>query len=314
MRVLITGGTGLIGRQTAIALHARGHDVRVLSRRPRPDVPLLRGVPIEFVQGDVRDPRRLGAAFAGCDAAVLSHQFSNFPVEDPRREETFDAVDRRGTVHCVQSAQAAGVRRLVYVSGSALSAPNPEHPGIRAKRAAEQAVLDSGISALVLRVNVVYAADDPRFSRYARLVRAIPFAPIPGDGRSRCAPIPVEDVASAISAAVERAEVTGVISVCGAQEVNWCTFLLHLSRAATGAPRLAVHIPRWLLWLAGLLGERFPRPLFSRDAAVFIADFEQACSPPNCDVALGVHLTPLEIGLKRAFGSAPPALAGWRQV
>lgn len=302
MRVLVTGGTGLIGRHAVARLQARGHAVRVLSRRACPDVPLLRGLPVEFVQGDVRDPTTLDAACAGCDAVVLSHQFPRFPVENQRRNETFDAVDRQGTTHCVQAAQANGVRRLVYVSGSALSAPNPDHPGIRAKRAAEQAVLSSGISAVSLRVNVVYAADDPRFARYARWAQRLPFVVVLGDGRNRCAPIAVEDVAEAIASAVERPEVTGVLSVCGPQEVSWRQFLQRVGEAAAGAPRCAVHIPRWALWLAGALGERLPRPLFSRDAVVFITDFEQACPPPGVEAALGVQVTPLEVGLRRAFG------------
>jgi nucleoside-diphosphate-sugar epimerase len=311
MRVLITGGTGLIGRHAARALAARGHAVRVLSRRAAPHVSLLRDAPVAYHQGDVRLPDSLPAAFEGCDAVVLSHQFQNFPVENPRRAETFDAVDRLGTLHCVRAAQAAGVRRLVYVSGIALNNPNPPHPGIRAKLSAEQAVLESGISSVALRVNVVYASDDKYFSRLARAARWSPLLPILGRGQARCAPVHVDDVARAIALAVERPEVTGLVNVCGPDEVTWRAFMLAVAQAA--APRrrwIVLPIPQPLLMLAGAIGERLPTPLFSRDAVTFITQFDQSCrTGRGCEEAFGFRPQPLAVGLRAAFQRQSPGSA-----
>lgn len=302
-RILITGGTGLIGRHAAKLLCARGHAVRILSRRARPDVPLLRELPIEYAQGDVRDLASLAAAFAGCDAAVLSHQFQNFPVENPRRNETFDAVDRAGTQHCVAAAQQAGLRRLVYVSGIALGNPNPPHPGVRAKLAAERAVFASGIPAVSLRVNVVYAADDKYFPRLARAARWSPVVPIPGPGDSRCAPVHVDDVARAIAEAVERTAIQGIVNVCGPDEVTWKALLLAVAQATTGGRHhIPIHIPQSLLFLAGRIGERLPTPPLSRDAVVFATQFDQSCRDGiGCAEAFGFHPIGLREGLKQAF-------------
>jgi uncharacterized protein YbjT (DUF2867 family) len=311
MRVLITGGSGLIGRHAARLLCARGHEVRILSRRAAPDVPLLRGLPIAYYQGDVRAPNSLKAAFEGCDAAVLSHQFQNFPVEHPKQNETFDAVDRQGTIHCVEAAQAAGLRRLVYISGIALSNPNPPHPGIRAKQAAEQAVLGSGISAVALRVNVVYAEDDKYFSRLAHAARRLPLIPILGRGMARCAPVHVDDVAQAVACAVERADVTGVVNVCGPDEVTWREFMLAVARvAASGRPCVALSIPQPLLMLAGAIGERLPTPLLSRDAVTFITQFDQSCRAGlDCEAAFGFRPMSLASGLRAAFQRQLPGSA-----
>ncbi|MFC1465350.1 MAG: NAD-dependent epimerase/dehydratase family protein [Candidatus Brachytrichaceae bacterium NZ_4S206] len=302
--ILITGGTGLIGRHAAKLLCERGHAVRVLSRRAKPDVPLLRGLPIEYVQGDVRDPISLGPAFAGCDGAVLSHQFQNFPVENPKRNETFDAVDRAGTAHCVSAARQAGVQRLVYISGIALGNPNPPHPGVRAKLAAEHAVFESGISSVALRVNVVYAADDKYFPRLARAARWSPFVPIPGTGASRCAPVHVDDVARAIAYAVERTAIGGVVNVCGPDEVTWKALLLVVAQAGSGGRRkIPMHIPQSLLFLAGWIGERLPAPLLSRDAVVFATQFDQSCRDGvGCVEAFGFCPIGLREGLRQAFG------------
>ncbi|MCS6846251.1 MAG: NAD(P)H-binding protein [Anaerolineae bacterium] len=303
-KILITGGTGLIGRHAAKLLCERGHTVRILSRRARPDVPLLRGLPVEYAQGDVRDPASLAPAFAGCDAAVLSHQFQNFPVENPKRNETFDAVDRAGTEHCVAAAQQAGVQRLVYISGIALGNPNPPHPGVQAKLAAERAVFESGIRAVSLRVNVVYAADDKYFPRLARAARWSPFVPIPGAGASRCTPVHVDDVARAVAYAVERTAIGGVVNVCGPDEVTWKALILAVAQAgAEGRRKLPMHIPHSLLFLAGWIGERLPTPLLSREAVVFATQFDQSCrSGVSCAEAFGFCPIGLDAGLHKTFG------------
>lgn len=301
--VLITGGTGVIGRHAAKLLCERGHTVRILSRRGNPTVPLLRGLPnIEYAQGDVRDPGSLTRAFEGCDAIVLSHQFQNFPVENPKTNDTFDAVDRAGTENCVRTAQQAGLQRLVYISGIALSNANPPHPGTAAKFAAERAVFESGIASVSLRVNVVYAPDDKYFPLLGRAAKWSPLIPIFGSGAARCAPVYVDDVARAIACAVERREVGGIVGVCGADEVSWKELLLTVAEAGAVGKRWPLHIPQGLLYLAGAIGERLPTPKLSRQAVTFATQFEQRCASPNCDAVFGFRVLGLREGLKAAFG------------
>ena len=64
MRVLVTGGSGLLGRRTIAALAARGHDVVALQRH-RTDT-----LACEQVLADVRDADAVAAAAAGCDAVI----------------------------------------------------------------------------------------------------------------------------------------------------------------------------------------------------------------------------------------------------
>jgi uncharacterized protein YbjT (DUF2867 family) len=298
----MTGGTGVIGRHTALRLSRLGHTVRVFSRRANPVVPLLRDCPsLQFAQGDVREPASLQQAMHGCDAAVLSHQFQNFPVENPKRNETFDAVDRAGTENCVIAAQAAGVQRLVYISGIALSNPNPPHPGVVAKLAAEQAVFNSGISSISLRVNVVYAPDDKYFSKLAAAARWSPFVPVLGKGDSICAPVHVDDVAEAITHAID-SNMNGIVSVCGPDEVAWKELLLRVAQAGAGRRKIPLHIPQSWLNIAGGIGERLPSPLLSRQAVTFATQFNQCCAPPNCDAVFGMTLMTLAEGIAKIFG------------
>ena len=66
MKVLVTGGTGYLGRAVVQALAARGHDLVVFARTASRS-----GLPGAAVDGDVRDRAALERAAAGCDA--ISH-------------------------------------------------------------------------------------------------------------------------------------------------------------------------------------------------------------------------------------------------
>jgi len=69
--ILVTGGTGTLGRVVTRLLLADGHQVRVLSRRPRPADAGPAGLgSAEWAAGDLRKGRGIGAAVAGVEAIV----------------------------------------------------------------------------------------------------------------------------------------------------------------------------------------------------------------------------------------------------
>jgi uncharacterized protein (TIGR01777 family) len=68
MRVLITGGTGLIGKVLAASLSSDGHEVIVLTRNPKSDTPLPKGV--QQVQWDAATSEGWGHYADGADAIV----------------------------------------------------------------------------------------------------------------------------------------------------------------------------------------------------------------------------------------------------
>src|SRR5262249_32695477 len=116
MRVLVTGGSGFIGSATIDALRGleRGHEVRCLTRDV--DRPSPWGDAVRLVPGDVRDTVSLRRAVDGVDVVVHAVQFPNHPVENPRRGYTYAVIDGEGTARLVAACQAAGVRRIVYLS------------------------------------------------------------------------------------------------------------------------------------------------------------------------------------------------------
>ena len=113
VKVLVTGGTSLLGCVTARRLLERGDDVTCM-QRGRADVDCRQ------FQGDVRDGTEVARAVAGHDAVI--HAAARVGVVGSW--EDFRAVNIEGTANVARAAAAAGVNRFVHVSS-----PSVGHSG-----------------------------------------------------------------------------------------------------------------------------------------------------------------------------------------
>src|SRR5712692_11559442 len=104
MKVLVTGGTGYLGRVVVRALAARGHDLVVFARSASRS-----GLPVTLVDGDVRDRAALERAAAGCDA--ISHSAALVSIWR-RRSSDFDDVNVGGLRNVVAVAAALKMSQI----------------------------------------------------------------------------------------------------------------------------------------------------------------------------------------------------------
>ncbi len=110
MKILVTGGTGFLGRRIVAELAPR-HALRLLVRRGSSRDRFPDGV--EFAEGDVTDRLGLTKAIAGCDAVV--HAAALVKILAPRAE--FDRINVGGLENVLAAAEATGsVERMLYVS------------------------------------------------------------------------------------------------------------------------------------------------------------------------------------------------------
>jgi nucleoside-diphosphate-sugar epimerase len=122
-RVLVTGGSGYFGSLLTAELLHRGHHVRVLDVNDPDDRPDA----VEMVRADVRDPGAVATACAGVD--VVYHNVAQVPLA--RDRNLFESVNVGGTHVLLTECEAAGVRKVVYTSSSAVFGvprSNPVYP------------------------------------------------------------------------------------------------------------------------------------------------------------------------------------------
>jgi uncharacterized protein YbjT (DUF2867 family) len=133
--ILVTGGTGALGRDVVAQLLAEQRDVRVLSRRTRRDAAPPQA---SWTQGDLRTGAGLAEALAGADVVV--HCASN-----PYRARDDTAAARQ----LISAAQASGRPHLIYVS---IVGVDRVHYGYyNAKLEVERMIERSGLPWTVLR-------------------------------------------------------------------------------------------------------------------------------------------------------------------
>ncbi len=109
---LITGATGHIGNVLVRELIDQGEAVRALVL-PGESQTALRGLPLEFIEGDVLDYTSLQAAMQGVEVVYhLAGLISIMPGADP----LIPLVNVAGTRNVIHAAREAGVQRLVYTS------------------------------------------------------------------------------------------------------------------------------------------------------------------------------------------------------
>lgn len=119
MRILITGGSGFLGRHLAHKLCARGDTVCIYSRDEVKQANMrleFKDVPnIRFFIGDIRDAGRLERAMRGCDAVIAAAALKRIETGFFNPSEMV-ATNITGTQNSIDAAATTGVSRFVFVS------------------------------------------------------------------------------------------------------------------------------------------------------------------------------------------------------
>lgn len=242
MKVLVTGGTGVIGEGVIPELLQRGHAVRLLSRHAKEDAKQWEGV--EPFDGDVADPTSLARAAEGCEAVL---HIAGIVSETPP-ETTFAKVNVGGTRNLLDEAKCAGVQRFVYVSS--LGADSGQSDYHRSKREAEQLVEQSGLPWTIVRPGNVFGPGDEVISLILKMVRALPAVPVIDDGEQEFQPIWHQDLAMVLATVLERQDAAGQILEAAGPEITSMNDLLHRFGEITGRTVLRIPVPMPLAQLA----------------------------------------------------------------
>lgn len=212
--ILVTGGTGTLGRLVVPQLLDAGHKVRVLSRAPRDDAD-----GVEYVTGDLVANAEVEAAVDG--AEIVLHLAGG--------QKGDDVAARNLT----QGAARAGVRHLVFIS--VIGADRVPLAWLRSKLAAEEAVKTSGVPWTTVRA----AQFHPLTFAMVKAMAKLPIVPNPGGLRLQ--PVDVRDVADRLVQLVN-GEPAGLVADLAGPKVYPIGDLVRQYLAATGKRRLLLPV------------------------------------------------------------------------
>jgi NADH dehydrogenase len=128
-RILVLGGTGMLGGPVARRLRASGFEVRLLARDPE-KARVVHGDSFEIVAGDVSDVSSLERALTSCDGVHIS-------IGGP--------VDRLSAENVTALAPQLGLERITYISGATALEENRWFPMTAQKLDAEEAIRQCGV-------------------------------------------------------------------------------------------------------------------------------------------------------------------------
>ena len=264
MRVLVTGGTSLLGAAVAQRLSDRGDDVVAMQRGEA-------AVPWRQVRGDIRDTAAVASAAEGVDAVV--HLAARVSVVGDWDE--FESVNVGGTQNVLDAVRVHGISRLVHVSSPSVAhfgeplvaadadPADPERAHghyARSKAMAERLVLDAvddSLAAVAIRPHLVWGPGDTQLvGRIVERAASGRLVLING-GSALIDTTYLDNAADALVAALDRVgDISGEAFVVTNGEPRTVAELLTRICRAAGVPEPTRSVPRTLASGAGAVVER----------------------------------------------------------
>lgn len=286
--VVMTGGSGFLGRHVAQALLERGARLRIASRHPEKAFklkPLANLGQLQFVRCDITDAANVRAIMHGADAVVnLVGTFTGNLAQ----------VMVTGAGNVAAAAKDAGAQAMVHVS--AIGANEDSEAGYAsAKALGERAVLEAFPKASVLRPSILFGEDDAFITMFAGLIGTLPVLPV----FAPHAPLQmlfVDDAADAVAAALADPAKHGgkIFEIAGPEKIT----MLELNRMIAGAQhrsRRFIEMPDAVSGMIAML----PGSPMGRDQWLLLKQGNVASGDHPGLKQLGIEPRPLELFLDR---------------
>ena len=212
--ILVTGGTGFIGRHLVPALVQSGQRVRILLRPSAESPKIPRGVSVEVAVSSLSDFRGLRAAMK--DADVVIHLAG---AERYGSQGNLNEVDILGTQAVAQAAKEASVKRIITLSHLGANRASA-FPVLKAKAMAEKAIVDSGVPYTIFRTDAVFGDGDQFTEPIAKLLHSSPGVfLLPGQGANYVQPLWIDDLVTTLALTLENPKTANHIYSIGGIEL-----------------------------------------------------------------------------------------------
>ncbi|MGQ9907436.1 MAG: NAD-dependent epimerase/dehydratase family protein [Candidatus Flexifilum sp.] len=256
--ILVTGGSGFVGRHLVRQLLAAGRPVRLLLTPARAQhwtaqiAPSLPGQPVDLIVGSILDPEALFRAVSGVHTIIHLENAQWWG-----RARDLERIELFGTRALVEAARAARVGRIITLSHLGAAAASA-YPLLRYKGLVEETIKTSGLAYTIIRSGLLFGEEDAFFNHIAMQLAANPIAFLmPGQGEVVLHPLHIDDLIQAVIRALESFDVVDRVVEIGGPEYLTLEDMLRTIMRVTGMYRVIISVPpyvvRWLMAPARLL-------------------------------------------------------------
>jgi len=292
--IAVAGATGYIGGRLAVRLREQGHGVRALARNPQSSPELAR-IGCDVRAADVLDRGSLDAALDGVKVAYyLVHSMGRGAGDG------FAGRDHEGAANFAAAAEAAGVRRIVFLGGLG---EGTEH--LDSRHATAETLRAGAAPVAYFRAAAVIGAGSESFRTVFYLVRRLPLMITPKWVTTRTQPIAIGDAVAYLAAAADLDRpVDREIQLGGPDITTYGGMIDELARAMGRRPPLRLTVPVLTPHLSSLwIG--LVTPVDSGVAQPLIEGLasETVVSDPSGMALFEIERTPLAQALRLALSA-----------
>jgi len=295
-QVTVFGGSGFIGRSIVRALAQEGLLVRVAVRRIELAEPLKTAGDVgqvTLMRANLRMPSSVTAAIAGSQAVINA---AGIPFQ--RGRQRYQSVHVAGARTIAEAASAAGVERLVHMSGIGVDHRGSKNRYVQSKVEAEAAIVAAFPTATILRPSVVFGPDDAMFNRLARIAALAPFVPLVGKGDAKVQPVFCGDVGAAAATVLARPDTAKTVFELGGPRVYTYREIAALVLREIDRRKPIVSVPAPLMKIAGFFAQQIAivgltPPITADQADLMTHDNVARPGAPGL-AALGIQATAAE--------------------
>jgi uncharacterized protein YbjT (DUF2867 family) len=234
-KILITGGTGYIGRRLKDRLLARDDlKIRLLVRTISKVRPSVRDL-VEIVEGDTFHKEALREALHGIDTAYyLIHSMGS--------GKDFEELDRKSAENFRSACEEAGVKRIIYLGGLGVKETASKHLLSRIETGEILSAHPAKVQTVWFRAGVILGAGSASFEIIRNLVQKLPFMVAPKWVHTKTQPIAVNDVLSYLEKAIDLDHEESVTVDIGSESISFREMLLGTAKVM-GLRRFIIPVP-----------------------------------------------------------------------
>jgi len=261
-KVLIFGGSGMVGRHLIRRLTKKNHLVTVVTRNLHQKGAILKifGNPgyIEVIEANVFDENQLNRLFEDKDICInlVGILFEN-------KKNNFKNIHINFPTILSKKCEEFKLKQFIHISALGIEKAL-DSKYATSKLQSEKNIINNFSKYTILKPSVIFGPSDNFSCKLLTLLSLLPVFPLYFSGRSRFCPIHVEDMCEIILRVIERNICSDLIECVGPEEMSFKEILQKLLKSMD-KKRLLIPLPIQIAKIIAFFFEKFPKPLITRD-------------------------------------------------